>query len=98
MCCFLSIAGIYTLIVKWTLCALKEVSETYKFLFAELDISNLSDDCRTRVTVHAVQLMPQKPYRAHESYSTLSLEPEQKDSMILPVVVRCNTLNTALCW
>ena len=56
--------------------------------------------------MHAVQLMPEKPYRAHESYSTLSLEPEQKDGMILPVVVsrietQCciiNSLNTVLGW
>ena len=53
----------------------------------ELKVTNLATDCRTRLTVHAVQLMPQKPYRAHESHTTLSLDPEQNESMVLPIVV-----------
>ena len=47
----------------------------------------MSADYRTRVTVHAVQLMPLKPYRAHESQAILSIEPEQKETMILPIIV-----------
>ena len=57
------------------------------FFPIELVVTNMADDCRTRVTVHALQLMPQQPFRAHESYATLSLEPQQKDNMILPIVV-----------
>lgn len=58
----------------------------------ELEVRNLADDCRTRVTIHAVQLMPQQPYRAHETYATLSLEPDQNDTMILPIVVSWSML------
>lgn len=69
------------------------------FITTELEITNLAGDCRTRVTVHAVQLMPQKPYRAHESHATLSLDPEQKDSMIFPVVVSShNCLYSRCLW
>lgn len=63
-------------------------SSTFTLLIAELEVTNLSADYRTRVTVHAVQLMPRKPYRAHESQSFLSIEPEQKETMILPIIVR----------
>ena len=56
-------------------------------IIAELEVTNLSADCRTRVMVHAVQLMPRKPYRAHESQAMLSIEPEQKETMILPIIV-----------
>lgn len=65
------------------------------FINTELEVINLARDCRTRVTVHAVQLLPQKPYRAHEKYSTLSLDPEQKDNLILSVVVG---LVEESCW
>ena len=69
---------------------ISRVSECFCLAAIELEVTNLADDCRTRVTIHAIQLMPQQPYRAHESYATLTLEPEQNDSMILPIVVSCS--------
>lgn len=40
------------------------------------------------MTVHAIQLLPEQGYRENETCSTLSLNPGDKEQMVVPVVVR----------
>ena len=48
---------------------------------------SLQSECRTRVTVHSVQLLPDKAFREQEVFETLSLDPDAKANMVIPVVV-----------
>ena len=71
------------------------VIHTHTHTCTEVELINLSAEFRTRVTVHAVQLLTQKAFREQESYETLTLEPDARGNMIIPVVVgRVNKVDT----
>ena len=54
---------------------------------ADLDVQNLNEVDRSRLWVHAVQLLPQRSFRDNETIETVSLEPGASSTTIIPVVV-----------
>ncbi len=53
----------------------------------DIEVTNISSEVRSRVTVHTVQLLQEQGYRENEACSTLSLIPGEKSEIIVPVVV-----------
>ena len=72
----------------WCICSR---IDCVSFSLPELELTNLVPDVRTRVTIHSVQLLPQKAFREHESFETLALEPEARGEMVISVVVGTHT-------
>lgn len=53
----------------------------------ELTVNSLNGTNRSRVWIHAVQLIPQTSFRENETVDTLSLEPGATSTTIIPVHV-----------
>lgn len=58
----------------------------------EFELTNLSEEHRGRVTVHTIQLLPQRAFRINETQETMSLDPEAKSEAVLPITVSLRTL------
>ena len=50
-------------------------------------LKNLSNEVRSRLTVHTVQLLPQRGFRENEVCTILGLEPEEEGEVIIPTTV-----------
>lgn len=55
--------------------------------FVELDVQNLNEVDKSRLWVHAVQLLPQNSFRENETIETVSLEPSASSTTVIPVTV-----------
>ena len=60
----------------------------YVIVYAEIEVRNDSKDCKARITVHALQLLPETAFREHQAIEMFSLEPECSSSLIVPIEVR----------
>ena len=55
--------------------------------FTDLELSNIQCESRTRISVHTVQLLPDKSFRECENKEVLTLEQEGNAQLVLRVVV-----------
>lgn len=56
-------------------------------MLSEVQLCSLNQETRSRVWVHAVQLLPEKAYRDCESLEIIGLEAGAKANVIIPTVV-----------
>ena len=53
----------------------------------EFDVSSLNEETRSRLWVHAVQLVPERAFRDWERLEAVALEPAAKATVVIPTVV-----------
>ena len=54
---------------------------------SEVEIQSLNETSRSRLWVHAVQLLPQNSFRENETLDTVGLEPAALSTTVIPVTV-----------
>lgn len=66
-----------------------------------MKITNISDEVKSRITVHAVQLLQDQSFKEKETVTTLSLSPGAMEEMVIPIVVSVSSsledVNMFLC-
>ena len=55
---------------------------------SDVELLDVHCESRTRITVHSVQLLPEKSFRENENNDIISLDPGGNGQLTLRVVVR----------
>lgn len=61
---------------------------TLLFLFLDLKLSNFHCESRARITVHTIQISPERSFRENENKEQISVDKDGSSEIVLRAVVR----------
>ena len=77
------------------------VTHSLCFYCAVLKIKNISSEV-SLLSVHTIQLVPERAFNERETYSTVSLQPQGERELVLPTLVKyklcCCCFDIVVCY